>query len=43
VINFPDTLVDTLIVTLYWAGVADAASYRIYRSPAPARPPAPSG
>lgn len=34
VINFPTSLTGTLIVTVSWAGVADAAAYRIYRSPA---------
>jgi hypothetical protein len=35
VINFPDDLTDTLIVTVYWSEVAGAESYRVYRSPEP--------
>ncbi len=33
VINLPESLADTLIVTIFWSPVDGAESYRIYRSP----------
>lgn len=36
VINLPDSLPDTLLVTIYWSEVPGAEAYRIYRSPGPA-------
>jgi hypothetical protein len=35
VINLPDGLPDTLLITVLWSEVAGAESYRIYRSPTP--------
>lgn len=35
VLNLPDNLLDTLIITLIWSSVDGASAFRIYRSPDP--------
>ncbi len=37
-LNLPDSLADTVVITLYWDPVPGAKGYRVYRSPEPDQP-----